>query len=75
MLEMGGGSTQIVFLPDGPLLANMFQISVAGERYSLYAHSYLFYGQDYMIFRIGRYIFQQNLHSSSHQNPCMLKGK
>ncbi|XP_076097849.1 ectonucleoside triphosphate diphosphohydrolase 1-like isoform X3 [Mytilus galloprovincialis] len=74
VLEMGGGSTQIVFLPDGPLLANMFQVRIAGKRYSLYAHSYLFYGQDYMIFRIGRYIIQQNPQSSSHQNPCMLTG-
>lgn len=73
VLEMGGGSTQIVFLPDGPLLANMFQVRIAGERYSLYAHSYLFYGQDYMISRIERFIIEQNPKSSPYTNPCMLK--
>lgn len=71
---MGGGSTQIVFLPDGPLLANMFQVRIAGKRYSLYAHSYLYYGQSYMIERVGKYVIQQNPKLSSYHNPCMLKG-
>lgn len=74
ILEMGGGSTQIVFLPDGPLLANMFRVRIAGAIYSLYAHSYLFYGQDLMTLRINRYLYDQDQRVKEIVNPCMLTG-
>ncbi|XP_041351275.1 ectonucleoside triphosphate diphosphohydrolase 1-like [Gigantopelta aegis] len=52
VLEMGGGSTQIAFVPQGPLYAEEFQIHVAARRFDLYVHSYLFYGSNYMQRRV-----------------------
>lgn len=46
VMEMGGASTQIAFVPKGPILAKHFPIRIAGERYPLYSNSYLHYGQD-----------------------------
>ncbi|XP_062581117.1 ectonucleoside triphosphate diphosphohydrolase 8-like isoform X2 [Saccostrea cucullata] len=72
VLEMGGGSTQITFLPDGPLLAHMFTIRIAGRIYNLYSHSYLNFGMDYMYRRINKYLIQQNPHYTRITNPCAL---
>ena len=33
VLEMGGGSTQIAFLPEAPVYANMFPVRLGGETY------------------------------------------
>ena len=74
VLEMGGGSTQIAFIPDTPIYANMFPVRIGGQRYHLYAHSYLFYGQNYIISRINKYLIQNNVESSQLENPCMLIG-
>ena len=71
-LEMGGGSTQITFHPDGPVLANMFSLRVAGKIYDLYSHSYLYYGQKYMRLRVIEYLFNDT--SNEILNPCWLKG-
>ena len=40
LLEMGGASAQIAFLPEGDPLANMFPVTLNGVHYKLYAHSY-----------------------------------
>ena len=71
---MGGGSTQIVFLPEAPIYANMFPVRIGGQDYKLYAHSYLFYGQNFIISRINEYLVRT--HGNTHQleNPCMLVG-
>lgn len=73
VLEMGGGSTQIAFLPEVPVYANMFPVRLGGETYNLYAHSYLFYGQNYIISRINNYLVDQSGGSSQMENPCMLR--
>ena len=70
---MGGGSTQIAFLPEAPVYANMFPVRLGGDTYNLYAHSYLFYGQNYIISRINGYLVDQNGGSSQIENPCMLR--
>ncbi|XP_060073278.1 ectonucleoside triphosphate diphosphohydrolase 8-like [Ylistrum balloti] len=74
VLEMGGGSTQITFVPDGPILANMFPVRMAGVTYYLYAHSYLYYGQNYMAKRIRRYLEEESPFETELYNPCMLRG-
>ena len=40
ILEMGGASTQIAFVPDTSVLADKFPITIWGERYPLYVHRY-----------------------------------
>ncbi|KAK3604395.1 hypothetical protein CHS0354_015529 [Potamilus streckersoni] len=77
VLEMGGGSTQIAFIPDGPIYANMFPVWLGGQKYNIYAHSYLFYGQNYMLNRINNYLITKarpQVVIASVENPCMLKG-
>lgn len=74
VLEMGGGSTQITFVPDGPILANMFPVRMAGVMYYLYAHSYLYYGQNYMAHRVRRYLEEERPMDTELFNPCMLRG-
>ena len=74
VLEMGGGSTQIAFLPDHSVYANMFPVSVGGTLYRLYAHSYLFYGQNYITDRINDHLLKQSPGVSNIYNPCLLSG-
>ena len=73
VLEMGGGSTQIAFLPEAPVYANMFPVRLGGATYNLYAHSYLFYGQNYIVSRINDYLVKMGDGSSPIGNPCMLR--
>lgn len=72
---MGGGSTQIAFVPDGPIMANMFPVRMAGVTYYLYVHSYLYYGQNYMSYRIQRYLRDDSPVDSPLHDPCMLRGE
>ncbi|KAL3874091.1 hypothetical protein ACJMK2_037154 [Sinanodonta woodiana] len=76
VLEMGGGSTQIAFIPDEPIYANMFPVWLGSQTYNIYAHSYLFYGQNYMLNRINNYLIikARPRFIDSVENPCMLKG-
>lgn len=74
VLEMGGGSTQIAFLPDHSIYANMFPTQIGDVTYHLYAHSYLFYGQNYIISRINDYLVALSGSKRSTENPCMLTG-
>ena len=74
VLEMGGGSTQIVFLPDAPIYANMFPVRIGGQDYKLYAHSYLFYGQNFIISRINNHLVSTHGNVPHLENPCMLVG-
>ncbi|XP_019619721.1 PREDICTED: LOW QUALITY PROTEIN: ectonucleoside triphosphate diphosphohydrolase 1-like [Branchiostoma belcheri] len=43
-LDMGGASTQITFLPEGQIFANLFPLYIAGRRYDLYTNSFLKFG-------------------------------
>ncbi|XP_061166201.1 uncharacterized protein LOC133175090 [Saccostrea echinata] len=72
VLEMGGGSTQITFLPEGPLLAHMFTLRIAGRIYNLYSHSYLNFGMNYMYRRINKYLIHQSSQDTRINNPCAL---
>ena len=75
VLEMGGGSTQIAFLPVHSVLAHMFPVRVAGVAYHLYAHSYLHYGQNYILSRVNNFLSQRVGNSTTLiANPCMLTG-
>ena len=38
ILEMGGASTQIAFIPDTSVLADKFPLTIGGVRYPLYVH-------------------------------------
>lgn len=71
---MGGGSTQIAFLPDHSVYANMFPVQIGDATYHLYAHSYLFYGQNYIVSRINDYLVALRGRNSHVKNPCMLTG-
>lgn len=74
IIELGGASTQIAFDPVGQqLLDNKFPLRVGGHRYSLYVHSYLYYGLDYVVLWINDHLALAKLPNSS-DNPCMVTG-
>ena len=80
VLELGGASTQITFLPSRPPRANLFLVRLGGVVYRLYAHSYLNYGQDRAYIQTTELISRNNLDegiqsSSTVLHPCVLKGK
>jgi Golgi nucleoside diphosphatase len=44
-LDLGGGSTQIAFVPAGEIMANLFKLQIGqGKHWNVYAHSFLGYG-------------------------------
>lgn len=53
-LDMGGASTQITFVPEGPILDKSTQATfrLYGSEYSVYTHSYLCFGRDQMLTRL-----------------------
>jgi len=86
ILELGGASTQIAFIPPGNVLANKFSLRLVGRRYPLYVHSYLYFGQEYVDKSIKSRLMEsnhtrrrlRNVMSQVQQvveNPCMLKGE
>jgi len=78
VVEMGGASTQIAFVPEGNILADKFPVLIGGKRYPLYVHSYLYYGQNVLDYRLKRLLVADQSSSSSTQaivHPCMLRGK
>jgi len=74
VLEMGGASTQIAFVPRGNILADKFPVLIGSYRYPLYVHSYLLYGQDKINDRIKRLLVDENLGAQPIVHPCMLRG-
>ena len=63
-IDLGGASAQMSFIPSGAVLANLFPVRADKSEYSLYTHSYLYYGVD-----------QANLHFHSYYlnqtySPC-----
>ncbi|CAG5120551.1 unnamed protein product [Candidula unifasciata] len=74
LLEMGGGSTQIAFVPKQPIYSGEFQININGRPYDLYVHSYLQFGINAVQVWVAKVLSQ--LYPDSHilGNPCMLKG-
>ncbi|KAM9082402.1 ectonucleoside triphosphate diphosphohydrolase 8 isoform 3-T3 [Megaptera novaeangliae] len=53
-LDMGGASTQITFVPGGPILDKTTQATfrLYGTEHSVYTHSYLCFGRDQMLNRL-----------------------
>lgn len=53
-LDMGGASTQITFVPRGPVLDKSTQATfrLYGFEHSVYTHSYLCFGRDQMLKRL-----------------------
>ena len=74
ILEMGGQSTQIAFIPSGNVLGSKFPVHIGSCRYSLYVHSYLHYGQ----LALGRRLKERLMSTTEGQldviNPCMQNG-
>lgn len=81
LLEMGGASTQIAFEPTGNVLDNKFPVRIGRNRYPLYVHSYLDYGQENLIRWIKQHIYndtmkkQPGIRRDTFDDPCMLRGK
>lgn len=75
ILELGGASTQIAFIPRGSVLSDKFPVFIGGEKYPIYVHSYLHYGQDYVGKAIEDKLIKEHPHDDTFHNPCMLKGE
>lgn len=75
LIELGGGSAQIAFIPDDPIYGGKIPASVAGREYGVYCHSHLSYGTSMLTDRIKEYLVEQNPNAEIIQNPCMLTGK
>jgi len=74
ILEMGGASTQIAFVPNGNVLADKFPVRIGHVMYSLYVHSYLDYGQTAVIKNIMKRLESENPKASRIDNPCLMTG-
>ena len=79
VLELGGASAQIAFQHNGSILADKFPVSIRGEIYPLYVHSYLGFGQNMVQKRLDAIIFGHHRHQWERDgyitNPCMLQRK
>ena len=76
ILEMGGASTQIAFVPKGNILADKFPVLIGGYRYPLYVHSYLYYGQNVVDNELKKLLAADSSSSTgSVVHPCMHRGK
>lgn len=53
-LDLGGASTQLSFVPQGPILDQSTQVTfrLYGANYSVYTHSYLCFGRDQILSRL-----------------------
>ncbi|CAL1527535.1 unnamed protein product [Lymnaea stagnalis] len=74
VLEMGGGSTQITFIPTEPLYAGEFQVTVAGIQYQLYVQSYLQYGANEIKLKVAQQLLNRKPGVKEVDNPCVLTG-
>lgn len=80
VIEMGGGSLQIAFMPDGPLYQEEFQVYVGRTRFDLYAQSYLNFGSSYLTQHVRQQLFKNaqaedtELPIKKLDSPCMLIG-
>ncbi|PNJ09694.1 ENTPD8 isoform 3 [Pongo abelii] len=74
-LDMGGASTQITFMPGGPILDKSTQADfrLYGSDYSVYTHSYLCFGRDQMLSRLLVGLVQ-SCPAALLRHPCYLSG-
>ena len=75
VLEVGGASAQITFLPEVDPLADKFPVQVLGKDYSVYTHSYLGYAQDALVRWIDQRLSEKDPDSEILESPCMLLGE
>ena len=74
-LDLGGASTQITFIPEESILANMFPIRMSEHvNYQVYTHSYLYYGVNEAIARFNNLLLKETGGSRFVDNPCYPKG-
>ncbi|KAH0506890.1 Ectonucleoside triphosphate diphosphohydrolase 8 [Microtus ochrogaster] len=74
-LDLGGASTQISFVPQGPILNQSSQVTfrLYGANYSIYTHSYLCFGRDQVLIRLLAEL-AQNSSEPRVQHPCYHNG-
>ncbi|XP_023581248.1 ectonucleoside triphosphate diphosphohydrolase 8 isoform X2 [Trichechus manatus latirostris] len=74
-LDMGGASTQLSFVPGGPILDPSTQASVLlyGSSYNVYTHSYLCFGRDQVLSRLLARLVQGSS-SGLVRHPCYHSG-
>ncbi|XP_077904952.1 ectonucleoside triphosphate diphosphohydrolase 8 isoform X4 [Ictidomys tridecemlineatus] len=74
-LDLGGASTQISFLPRGPILDESTRATfrLYGADYSIYTHSYLCFGRDQMLNRLLAALVQSRP-GALLRHPCYLSG-
>ncbi|XP_067598617.1 ectonucleoside triphosphate diphosphohydrolase 8 isoform X2 [Pseudorca crassidens] len=75
-LDMGGASTQITFVPGGPILDTTTQATfrLYGTEHSVYTHSYLCFGRDQMLNRLLAGLVQPEPPGASPLLPQRLPG-
>jgi apyrase len=73
VLEMGGGSTQITFVPVSPLYDGEFQVFIKGRKFELYVHSYLQFGINAINIWVGQVLSNWKPGRNELDNPCMLR--
>ncbi|XP_029058564.1 ectonucleoside triphosphate diphosphohydrolase 8 isoform X4 [Monodon monoceros] len=75
-LDMGGASTQITFVPGGPILDTTTQATfrLYGTEHSVYTHSYLCFGHDQMLNRLLAGLVQPKPPGASPLLPQRLPG-
>ena len=74
VVEMGGASVQIAFVPASDVTGHLFPVHVTNRRYLVYAHSYLGYGQSSVVDYIKTRLEADNQASNIIRHPCMLRG-
>lgn len=70
IMEMGGGSTQIAFIPEDQPYEGEYSVILAKRKFDLYVHSYLNYGTN----GIQRQVAEELVRIQEPDNPCVLKG-
>uniref|UniRef100_A0A8C6HXU3 Ectonucleoside triphosphate diphosphohydrolase 8 n=1 Tax=Mus spicilegus TaxID=10103 RepID=A0A8C6HXU3_MUSSI len=74
-LDLGGASTQISFVPQGPILDQSTQVTfrLYGANYSVYTHSYLCFGRDQILSRLLAKLAQDS-QVAPVRHPCYHSG-
>ncbi|XP_021342210.1 ectonucleoside triphosphate diphosphohydrolase 1-like isoform X2 [Mizuhopecten yessoensis] len=73
VIEVGGGSCQIAFIPEVPIYEDKIPVQIGGLTYEVYTHSFLSYGAQTMTSRIRNHLVRRNQHAIALVDPCMLK--
>lgn len=74
-LDLGGASTQISFVPQGPILDQSTEVTfrLYGANYSVYTHSYLCFGRDQILRRLLAKLAQSS-QVARVRHPCYHSG-